>query len=319
MKKAAEVKYPNSANLFQFCRRVLDHKFGGIRVIDQDVGQILGFDPADCSHWKKGKKNIRSIQAMKSIAEHLGVDQRLVVDVASGDLDETEAFHEYSGYGAFALDGKVIEAAKKDYYRRHAGTWSKDRENEFRDAFTINEPGIDRIVAGIHQRINFLEAPLYLPEVAAAYPDVILAPEIPAPGRRESEPGSGAKREAHSPPVTVARKGEHLTISYAAGTEMRPYMRYRIAKGMGVYFLQPLNEGGHGEAGTPGEFSAHLADVQSNLFAAKLLAPAALIRREIANINVAKDIVSQLSEIFWVSKTFMNRRLKDILQSNASI
>ena len=68
--KEVLIKYPNSANLFQFCRKVLDHKFGGIRVIDQDVGQILGFDPADCSHWKKGKKNIRSIQAMKSIATH---------------------------------------------------------------------------------------------------------------------------------------------------------------------------------------------------------------------------------------------------------
>ena len=82
MKSEVTAKYPNSACLFQFCRKVLDHKFGGIRVIDQDVGQILGFDPADCSHWKKGKKNIRSIQAMKSIADHLGVDEKLVVDVA---------------------------------------------------------------------------------------------------------------------------------------------------------------------------------------------------------------------------------------------
>src|SRR3954471_6668132 len=116
MKKATDVKYPNSANLFQFCRRVLYHKFGGIRVIDQDVGQILGFDPADCSHWKKGKKSIRSIQAMKSIAQHLGVDERLVVDVASGDLDELEAFFEFSGYGAFDIDPKLIENAKKDFY-----------------------------------------------------------------------------------------------------------------------------------------------------------------------------------------------------------
>ena len=319
MKKAAEVKYPNSASLFQFCRRVLDHKFGGIRVIDQDIGQILGFDPADCSHWKKGKKNIRSIQAMKSIAEHLGVDERLVVDVASGDLDESEAFYEFSGYGAFALDGKTIEAAKKDYYRRHAGTWSKDRENEFRDAFSINEAGIDRIVAAVHQRINFQESPLYLPEVVAAYPDVILSPEAPAPGRRESDSSSALKREAQNPLVAVARKGEHVTISYAAGTEMRPYMRYRIAKGMGTYFLAPLAEQAAPEIGLTGDFATHLSDVQSNVFAAKLLAPASLIRREMANLNVSKDIVGQLSEIFWVSKTLMNRRLKDILQNNAAI
>ena len=91
MKKETVAKYPHSANLFQFCRKVLDHKFGGIRVIDQDVGQILGFDPADCSHWKKGKKNIRSIQAMKSIADHLEVDEKLIVDVASGEINASRS------------------------------------------------------------------------------------------------------------------------------------------------------------------------------------------------------------------------------------
>ncbi len=312
MKKATEVKYPNSANLFQFCRRVLDHKFGGIRVIDQDVGQILGFDPADCSHWKKGKKNIRSIQAMKSIAEHLGVDERLVVDVASGDLDETEAFYEFSGYGAFALDGKVIEAAKKDFYRRHAGTWTKDRENEFREFFNVNEPTIDRIVEAIHARINFQEAPLYLPEIVAAHPEVALSPAAP----------EGVRSPKDNPaPVSVSRKGAHTTINYAVGTEMRPYMRYRLAKAMATHFLaaNPAFPSFQDAAGDQSEFAAHLADVQGNLFAAKLLAPAHLVRKEINNVNVAKDIVAQLSEIFWVSKTFMNRRLRDILSSSATI
>ena len=82
LKKEAELRYPHSASLFRFCRKILDHKYDGVRVIDQDIGQILGFDPADCSHWKKGKKNIRSIHAMKSIAGHLGIDEHLVADVA---------------------------------------------------------------------------------------------------------------------------------------------------------------------------------------------------------------------------------------------
>jgi hypothetical protein len=305
MKKAQEVKYPNSANLFQFCRKVLDHKFGGIRVIDQDVGQILGFDPADCSHWKKGKKNIRSIQAMKSIAEHLGVDEKLVVDVASGDLDDTEAFFEFSGYGAFSIDAKVFEAAKKDFYRRHAGSWTKDRENEFKDYFNANEAQIDKVVTEIHQRINFLEAPLYLPEIVTAYPELSLVPQ-------EAEKDKENVRVA---PVTTAQKGAETRISYQAGTEMRPYMRYRIAKAMGSHFLKdilPKAEDGN-------EYTSHLVDVQTNLFAAKLLAPANLLRREMTQINVAKDVVSQLSEVFWVSKTFMNRRLKEILQGQSQL
>ena len=101
-----EVKYPNSANLFQFCKNVLDIKFGSVRVIDQDVGQILNFDPADCSHWKKGKKNIKSYSAAKAVAEHLGVDEALVFDILSGDLNVNEAMHEFYGYGSLIFQVK---------------------------------------------------------------------------------------------------------------------------------------------------------------------------------------------------------------------
>ena len=68
-----ELKYPNSANLFHFCKSVLDIKFGSVRVIDQDVGQILDFDPADCSHWKKGKKNIKSYRLLNLLLDTLGL------------------------------------------------------------------------------------------------------------------------------------------------------------------------------------------------------------------------------------------------------
>jgi len=320
MKKATEVKYPNSASLFQFCRRVLDHKFGGIRVIDQDVGQILGFDPADCSHWKKGKKNIRSIQAMKSIAEHLGVDERLVVDVAAGELDESEAFHEFSGYGAFDIDSKLLESAKKEYYRRNAATWSKDREQEFRALFSPNEGVIEEVVSAIHRKINFIEAPLYLPEISAAYPEIKLTPINPAQDAKTTT--TATPNEVVNIVVThkgeTGPNGEPITtseINYAMGTEMRPFVRYRIAKLMAQHFLAHV-------APTPaefGDFANHLQDVQGNIFAAKLLAPPALIRREMLQLNVAKDIVAQLAEVFWVSKTFMNRRLKDILQHGPAL
>lgn len=302
MKKTAENRYPHSATLFKFCKEALEIRYeGNVKVIDQDVGAILGYDPADCSHWKKGKKNIRSIQAMKSIAEHLGVDEKLIVDVASGDLDDIEAFFEFSGYGAFAIDPKVFEAAKKDFYRRYSGSWTKDRENEFKDYFNANEAAIDKVVTEIHQRINFLEAPLYLPEVVTGYPDLALLPVDAAP----------EKEGARVVPVTVTQKGAETKISYQAGTDMRPYMRYRIAKAMGGHFLKDLLP----KADDGNEYTGHLVDVQTNLFAAKLLAPANLLRREMAQINVAKDVVSQLSEVFWVSKTFMNRRLKEILQA----
>lgn len=296
MKKATEVKYPNSANLFQFCRRVLDHKFGGIRVIDQDVGQILGFDPADCSHWKKGKKNIRSIQAMKSIAEHLGVDERLVVDLASGDIDDIEAYQEWNGYGAFSVDTRVFDAAKKDFYRKNASTWTRDKEVEFKAHFDLQVPRIEAMVEEIHTTINVSEAPLYLPEVVGHYQDIRLIAE---------------ENPENVEDVRSVANGDITEIRYPAGRETRPYMRFKIAREIAKHFFR---KDGITPAPELDDHGQHLTEVRANVFAARLLTPAKLIRKEMANVSVAKDIVTQLAEMFWVSKAFMNNRLKEILQ-----
>ena len=69
------------------------------------------------------------------------------------------------------------------------------------------------------------------------------------------------------------------------------------------------------DRGELGDHSKQIAEIQFNLFAAKLLTPAHLIKKEMNGIDIQKDIVSQLAETFWVSKTFMNNRLKEILQS----
>lgn len=301
MKKEVAVKYPNSANLFQFCRKVLDHKFGGIRVIDQDVGQILGFDPADCSHWKKGKKNIRSIQAMKSIADHLDVDEKLIVDVASGEINDNEAFYEYSGYGLSLIDDDLIETAKKEFYLKNASTWTREKEGKFREYFNLHELAIDQIVSKIHEKVDFSEAPLYLPEIAAVFLDIQLH------ASDDMDPAG---------PVEVQEKNGQTVINFPANEKMRPYIRYQISKSMASYFFKKENLASPSELG---EYSSHVEDIQSNIFAAKLLTPAHLVRKELTNVNVAKDIVTQLADIFWVSKTFMNRRLKEILENSSQL
>lgn len=301
MKKEAVVKYPNSANLFQFCRKVLDHKFGGIRVIDQDVGQILGFDPADCSHWKKGKKNIKSIQAVKSIANHLGVDEKLIVDVASGEVSDWEAFHEYSGYGSFDLDENLFDTAKKEFYQKFANTWTRDREQELRSYFTVDHRAIEAVVQSIHEKIQFNEAPLYLPEIVSAYRGLKI------------QPVDVDSAENHKP-VAKAEEGADgsFTISYPSDEKMRPFMRFLIAKSMAPYFFSKSNINLSDDLGS---YKNKVADVYNNIFAAKLLTPATLLRKEISRVNVSKDVVAQLAETFWVSKTFMNLRLKVILQN----
>ena len=300
MKKETITKYPHSACLFQFCRKVLDHKFGGIRVIDQDVGQILGFDPADCSHWKKGKKNIRSIQAVKSIADHLGVDEKLIFEIASGEINETEAFYEYSGYGRFFIDEDLVETAKKEFYLKNANVWTRDRESAFRNFFDLQENRIDDVVSMIHKKVDFNEAPLYLPEIAANFPNINLRPT----------------NETSSTPITASIEGSCTNIHFPANEKMRPYIRYQIAKAMAGPFFR---EAGISTPDELGDYAQHVKDIQANLFVAKLLTPANLIRKELSNVNIAKDIIGQLAEIFWVSKTFMNARLKDVLEKTPII
>jgi Zn-dependent peptidase ImmA (M78 family) len=300
VKKEVAMKYPHAAHLFTFCRRVLDHKYGGIRVIDQDVGQILGFDPADCSHWKKGKKNIRSIQAVSNIADFLQVDRSLVSDLAAGKISEIDAYFEYAGYGPFAIDSELVEIAKKDYYRRYASWWSKEKEQEFKSYFTIDLAAMDAIVAKIHSAISLREPPVFLPEIAAHYPAIILKPE-------EQLPQSDV-----FPPLHTYLQGNQYVISYQAGMEDRPAMRFRIAKALAGYFFsnpQPLLP-------ELKSYQKQVQAVQGNLFAARLLVPLALLQREIAGLESVKDTAEQLAEIFWVSKGLINRRIRDVVMQH---
>ena len=125
MKKTVENRYPNAATLFRFCKQALELRYeGNVKVIDQDVGAILGYDPADCSHWKKGKKNIRALSTLRTIADHLHVDERLLIDITAGKIELEEAIFEYKGYGKFMLRGMLLENLKKEYFK-NPNKWQK--------------------------------------------------------------------------------------------------------------------------------------------------------------------------------------------------
>ena len=104
MKKISENKYPKSAKLFTFCRKALSLKYqGNVKIIDQDIGAILNFDPADCSHWKKGKKNINSLKPINTIANFLQIDSRLLFDLALGKKVLEESYFELGACMIFNL------------------------------------------------------------------------------------------------------------------------------------------------------------------------------------------------------------------------
>lgn len=101
MSHTDENRFPNSASLFLLCKDILIMKNPGQKITDQEVGALLSFDPADCTHWKYGRKNIRSIKNLNTISNGLEVDTKLLIDVVQGRITHTDAYKEFIGYGSF--------------------------------------------------------------------------------------------------------------------------------------------------------------------------------------------------------------------------
>lgn len=298
MKKVEVNRYPHSAVLFKFCKEALEIRYeGNVKVIDQDVGAILGYDPADCSHWKKGKKNIRALTTLKIIADHLNIDERLLIDIASGKIGLDEAVFEYKGYGAFALTGKSLEMLKKEYFKNPT-KWQQDGDlKSFEELFDINRPEVVKIAEAVLEAGNFKEAPIYIPEVFQLFGNIKL----------ESDPNV-------SKGIEVVREGEGqslvTTVKYGSN-EMRPYIRFLIAKELYRHLCRSENQLASTFSMVPDE----VLDIQANIFAGVLLIPGKMLRTEVEKIDSSLDIVTQLAEVFWVSKALTNQRLRDYLEN----
>ena len=96
MRKGTDAqRFPNSVVLFKFCLRALEFRSKSNKIHDQAIGEILNFNPSDTSHWKRGKKSVRSIYALQTLAETLNIETELLNDIASGDVDFDEAWLEF--------------------------------------------------------------------------------------------------------------------------------------------------------------------------------------------------------------------------------
>ncbi|SME94493.1 hypothetical protein [Pseudobacteriovorax antillogorgiicola] len=156
MKRSGAAKFPNSVQLFKFCQKVMMHQKGG-KVRDQEVGAILNFNPSDCSHWKRGEKNVRSVFALAKLADTLGVEIGLIHDVSSGAVNLEEAYFEYLESRSFKTIFSKIEASSADEIKAC-------RES------------VLRFVETIQNECDFTTPPLYLPEVMHAFAFVSTQP-----------------------------------------------------------------------------------------------------------------------------------------------
>ncbi len=293
MKKTEENRYPNSATLFKFCKEALEIRYdNNVKVIDQDVGAILGYDPADCSHWKKGKKNIRALGTLRNIANHLNIDERLLIDIASGKVDLDEAVFEFRGYGAFNLKGRPLENLKKEYFKNPSKWQKPDQQLSFEDLFDLDRTGIVEAAAAVLKNGHFTEGPIYIPEVYQMFPGIRLVCD-----------------DSIGIPLQTVEEDGITTVRYQQ-QDMRAYIRFLLAKELFKILCRtasPLVAKFH-------ESPEEILDIQANIFAGLLLVPAEILRKEVEAMDASLDIVSQMADTFWVSKSLMNQRLRDLME-----
>lgn len=288
----ANVKYPHSAVLFKFCKEALRIKFDGqVKVIDQDVGAILKYDPADCSHWKRGSKNIRNLTHLRDIAQHFKIDEGIPVGIMDGSLSFDEALFEYTGYGSYTLDSKQLDALKKDFFEKPYHWDASDEGKSFEEIFKIRRKSVRDIAHKIIEMGAFSEPIIDLKEVSDLFSNIKIQQnkKIEEPLRVSNDGWKKNLRRiiSHKKPLTC------------------PYMRFLMAREI-FYFLKDSEHELMAEVLT---IPPETATVHGNIFASYLLIPDHLLREEVAQIFSDQDIIQQLAQAFGVSKALINHRL----------
>ncbi len=171
------IRFPQSIQLFRFCFRILEIRKPNVKIHDQDLGAILDFNPSDTSHWKRGKKAIRNIQALESLAKSLEVDQEIIQDLAEGFTDLDEAWSDF------------CDAEEE---RRLAG-----EEPGVRIERRDKSLELERLAKNILEDLNISTVPVFIPELMSAFPFIqLLAGDVADKLARSSriKPGQYAVR-----------------------------------------------------------------------------------------------------------------------------
>jgi hypothetical protein len=294
MKNTRQDKYPHSATLFRFCKRALEMRYAGnVKVIDQDVGSILGYDPADCSHWKKGKKNIKTLGILKSIADHLSIDERLLIGITSGHIRLDEALFEYKGYGDFSFSNTNLENLKKDYFK-YPDKWSQGGFGEgksFEDLFKINSSALSSLVKDILEKIRPFSLPLSVSKVYDLFDSASL--EL-----LES-------KEADYKVEYYSGEGRKKNLKFSMPSSQPSFMKFLALKELYKHLCLTKDQAIKEYV----EFPEEVIEIESNLFAGLILVPELELKNRMSELDISQDFIKQLAENFAVSLALMNKRL----------
>jgi len=274
MKRSSAVKFPNAVQLFKFCQKVLMHQ-RGTKVHDQEVGAILGFNPSDCSHWKRGEKNVRSVFALAKLAETLKVETALVHDVASGAAGLDEAWLEYQEALGIRESLAKMAAVNADTVRA-----VRKRTEAF--------------VEGLLAQAEFNTPPLYLPEVMRFFAFIT------------TQPMEMIDRLSR---ILRVKPGQYA-IHFRKG-DLKAQTRLSIAKDL----ARIVFEGERARFPELGEADANTVAFEQLVFVSNLLAPKGMLLDEMWKLDARRNVVAELATLFWVPKVIVGFQMQDILRT----
>lgn len=279
MRKASEQqRFPQSAVLFKFCLKVLEARKPGTKVHDQDVGNILDYNPSDTSHWKRGKKAVRSIFALEALSRELDVDIELIEDLASGTVDFDEAWFDF------------VEAEEESKIsNEHAGVlFSKER----RDRQVL----LEKVADSLAEKAGIQTVPVYVPELMTALPFIqLVQAEV-------TERLARSNRVKPGQYVVRYRKGE-LT-SHIRCAISREVARIIVLSEREQFVLPPR---------TDEMIATEIIDLAN-----ALLVPSELLKAELTRVPARANMVQYLANLFWVPKVVIRSRLVTLLMRDAS-
>jgi hypothetical protein len=274
MKRSETVKFPNSIQLFKFCQKVMMHQRGNAKVNDQEIGNILEFNPSDCSHWKRGEKSVRSVFALAKLSETLKVETSLIHDLASGAAGLDEAFFEYLESNSIAV---TLQKAAE------AGV----------EAMAAARERVEAFVSKLHAQSQFTTAPLYLPEVIRFFNFV------------QMQPIEMIDRLSR----VLRTKPGHYVINYRKG-DLKAQTRMSVLKDLGRIVFE-AERSRFPELGTANE---KLTGYEQLIFVANLLAPRAMLLEEMGRLDSRRNVIGELAALFWIPKSLLTFQLQQLIR-----
>ena len=267
-----DIKFPNSSTLFKFTHRVLTAQ-RGTRISNQDVGDILSFKPSDCSHWKRGAKNVRSYQSLEKLSKAMNIDPSILHDIVLGTTNLDEAFFEYQESLALVEMTKNLESVDPE---KLVQSYKK----------------IIKFVDSLHKKSSFNTPPLYILEILRHFSFINIQ--------------SNDMVDKLSRVLRI--KTSKYMIHYKTGV-VKPQVRLSTTKDLAKIFLEAERK----KFKELGEVDESTIQFEKFIFCATLLCPKSLLAKEIQLIDCKSNLIDGLSNLFWTPRLIVNFQLKSLL------